>query len=159
MEETQSQASEQSVKSPKSGFLVGVILLIIVGAGIYFFSSRQAGVQNKQVAGAKTVVSKTPTQSPTDLSAEKVFTVKGTSFAFNPNQLTVKKGEKVKIIFEDDGGFHDLVVDGYNIQTQKVTTGNTSEVEFVADKAGTFAYYCSVANHREKGMQGTLTVE
>jgi uncharacterized cupredoxin-like copper-binding protein len=32
-------------------------------------------------------------------------------------------------------------------------------VQFVADKTGTFEFYCSVGNHRQMGMVGTLVVQ
>lgn len=65
----------------------------------------------------------------------------------------------MKITFRDDEGFHDLVVDGYQAATKRINGGQTGTVEFVADKTGSFAYYCSVGNHRGKGMQGMLVVE
>ncbi|MDO8658241.1 MAG: plastocyanin/azurin family copper-binding protein [Candidatus Levybacteria bacterium] len=39
--------------------------------------------------------------------------------------------------------------------------GQTDTVEFTADTAGTFEYYCSVGNgyHKEQGMVGTLVIE
>jgi nitrite reductase (NO-forming) len=40
-----------------------------------------------------------------------------------------------------------------------VNGGETTSVEFVADKTGTFEYYCSVGAHRAMGMTGSLVVE
>ena len=34
-----------------------------------------------------------------------------------------------------------------------------TSVTFIADQEGSFEYYCSVGNHREEGMVGTLIVE
>jgi uncharacterized cupredoxin-like copper-binding protein len=31
-------------------------------------------------------------------------------------------------------------------------------VEFVAEEAGTFAFYCSLPGHRGRGMEGEITV-
>jgi hypothetical protein len=42
---------------------------------------------------------------------------------------------------------------------EQVGAGASDVVEFTADKAGTFEYYCSVGNHRAMGMKGTLTVK
>ena len=75
----------------------------------------------------------------------------------NPD-LKVKVGDTVKIIFTSTDGFHDWVVTEY-AATQKVKAGETATVEFVADKAGTFEYFCSVGSHRAKGMKGKLIVE
>ena len=91
-------------------------------------------------------------------TAVKEFNVNGKNFSFDPSQITVKKGDKVKITFKDEDGFHNLVISGYNVETKKINTGQEQTVEFIADKTGQFEYYCSVTGHREKGMKGTLTV-
>ena len=51
----------------------------------------------------------------------------------------------------------DFVIDEYNIK--KATPINEEVViEFTADKAGEFVYYCSMPNHRQLGQWGTLLV-
>ena len=47
----------------------------------------------------------------------------------------------------------------FNAATEKVAAGVSSSVEFVADKKGTFEYYCSVGQHRANGMKGKLIVK
>jgi plastocyanin len=89
----------------------------------------------------------------------KTFTVEGQNFAYSPNTITVNKGDKVKIIFKNTGGTHDWVLDEFNVRTPIIQTGQTAEVTFTADKAGTFEYYCSIGSHRAMGMVGTLTVQ
>jgi nitrite reductase (NO-forming) len=53
---------------------------------------------------------------------------------------------------------HDFVIDELGVQSDKVNNGETATVQFVADKVGTFEYYCSVGNHRAMGMVGKLIV-
>ncbi len=89
----------------------------------------------------------------------KEFTVTGKNFSFLPATMSVKKGDRVRITFVNESGTHDLVVDGYNARTNIIQGGAKETIEFVADKAGTFEYYCSVGKHREMGMKGTLTVQ
>ena len=88
----------------------------------------------------------------------KVFTIEGSNFKFVPNTMTVKKGDTVRVVFKNVGGFHDFVIDEFDVATAQINGGAEEAVEFVADKAGTFEYYCSVGSHREQGMVGTLTV-
>lgn len=90
---------------------------------------------------------------------QKVFTIHGGNFYFAPNQITVNKGDKVKIVFEADKGFHDFVLDEFNVKTERVSGGQTTGAEFTADKTGTFEFYCSVGSHRAMGMKGQLTVQ
>lgn len=89
----------------------------------------------------------------------KEFTVDGSSFEFDPSTITVNKGDNVKITFKDTDGMHNLVIDGYNLSTDVIRPGGTDTISFVADKAGTFRYYCSVSNHADLGMVGTLVVQ
>lgn len=94
----------------------------------------------------------------TTTSQVKSFVVEGQSFSFTPSTLSVNKGDTVKITFKNTGGFHDLRIDGYNVGTPQIQGGQEATFTFVADKAGSFEYYCSVGTHRQMGMKGTLTV-
>lgn len=87
----------------------------------------------------------------------KEFTVDGTNFKFSPELVSVKKGDTVRIKFVNSQGFHDFVIDEFKVATPQIREGEAT-VEFVADKAGSFEYYCSVGSHRAMGMKGTLTV-
>ncbi len=89
----------------------------------------------------------------------KQFTVVAQNFAFAPGEIRVKKGDTVKLTLQNQDGFHDLVIDEFNVRTPRIGQGQTADVQFVADKTGTFQYYCSVANHRAMGMWGNLVVE
>lgn len=85
--------------------------------------------------------------------------VSGSNFTFSPSQLKVKMGDKVRVTFTNSGGTHDWKLDEFGVAT-KVLQGSASEtVEFVANKKGTFEYYCSVGEHRAMGMKGNLIVE
>ena len=76
----------------------------------------------------------------------------------NP-ELVVQEGDTVRIELEVTQGFHDLVIDEFDAATEQVAATNTTVVEFVADEAGTYEYYCSVGSHRQQGMYGTFVVE
>ena len=54
---------------------------------------------------------------------------------------------------------HDFMIDEFEVATNQIGDGEEEEMEFVADKIGTFEYYCSVGNHRAQGMKGKLIVE
>ena len=89
----------------------------------------------------------------------KIINVTGKDFSFDVSEIKVKKGEKVKIVFNNKDGFHDWVIDEFNARTPKLQSGQTAGVEFIADKTGSFEYYCSVGSHRAMGMKGKLIVE
>lgn len=89
----------------------------------------------------------------------KVLEITGVEYDFSIEEIRVKRGDRVRIEFTSQEGLHDLVIDAFDVRTQQVSTGQSDVVEFVADEAGTFEYYCSVNNHRQLGMVGTLIVE
>src|SRR3989344_1215673 len=93
------------------------------------------------------------------VGAVKEFTVEGSPFKFVPNVINVKKGDTVRVTFKNVTGTHDFVIDEFDVRTNQIGEGEEEEVEFIADKAGTFEYYCSVGNHRAMGMVGKLIVE
>lgn len=140
------------------------ILVLVVGliGGVIWFTSK-----NKQAPASAMMESPTPTVevladqtvSATGEAEIKQFTIEGTSYKFSPATLKVKKGDIVQITFKNTGGMHDFVLDEFDIKTNTIGDGEEEQVEFTADKAGSFEYYCSVGNHRAMGMKGTLTVE
>ncbi|HTK60627.1 MAG TPA: plastocyanin/azurin family copper-binding protein [Candidatus Baltobacteraceae bacterium] len=89
----------------------------------------------------------------------KAFTVVGDNFDFSLKEMRVKKGDRVRVTFKNAEGFHDFRLDEFNVATAKQQAGGEETVEFIADKAGTFEYYCSVGKHRQMGMKGNLIVE
>ena len=94
-----------------------------------------------------------------EMLAVKEFTISGKNFSFTPSIITVKKGNKVKITFENTSGFHDFKIDEYGVTTKQTQSPTIEILEFTADKVGSFKYYCSVGTHRSMGMKGTLIVE
>lgn len=94
-----------------------------------------------------------------DAPQGNVILVTNEGFAFSPAEIRVKKGEPVTVAFTSKGGQHDWVVDEFAAATAVVSSGQTADTTFVPDRTGSFQFYCSVGNHRELGMVGTLIVE
>lgn len=94
-----------------------------------------------------------------DQSEVKTFEISGVPFEFSMQEIRVRQGDRVRIIFTNNEGMHDWGVDEFNARTKQLQTGESDTVEFVADKKGTFEYYCSVNNHRQMGMVGNLIVD
>lgn len=99
------------------------------------------------------------TAAPVVRQKEVVVDVVGTDFEYDVKEIRVKKGDTVVINFESTDGFHDWVLDEFDAASSRINEGEKTSVTFVANKAGTFQYYCSVMNHRQKGMIGYLIVE
>ncbi len=87
------------------------------------------------------------------------ITIEGRAFAFSPSSITLKKGEKVQLTFVNSGGMHDFVIDELDVNSGVIQGGKSVVIEFTAPQvAGTFEYYCSVANHKQLGMSELLLV-
>ena len=147
-----------------------VIAIVLGGVGLIIYSKRvSTPVTTQEIAKTDTnTVTEQPAKEETMQSTNtnmneetviKVFEVEGKPFSFSPSEIKVKKGDKVKIIFKNMEGFHDWVVDEFAAKTKQIQAGQTDSVDFIADKTGTFEYYCSVGTHRQQGMVGKLIVE
>lgn len=112
-------------------------------------SGAQVGADDVPVAAEKKVAG-TEGQS---------FDMDADNFSFSVKEIRVKKGEKVVLNVTNKEGFHDLLIDEYEVNTGMIPAGTSKTVEFVASETGKFEYYCSVGNHRAQGMVGTLIVE
>ncbi|MFA6251533.1 MAG: cupredoxin domain-containing protein [Candidatus Paceibacterota bacterium] len=87
------------------------------------------------------------------------FAINGGNFYFKPNIITAKQGDVISVTFKNDDGFHDFVIDEFNVKTQTLKSGGEETITFTVDKKGSFEFYCSVGSHRQMGMKGTLIVE
>lgn len=121
--------------------------------------------ENEASAGSAEVLSETEAQeeqpvaeAPAELVIREL-TVSGSSFSFSPSEMRVALGERVRVTFKNTGGFHDWSLEGYNLASSRINEGSESVVEFTADKAGRFNFFCSVGSHRAQGMEGVLVVE
>lgn len=99
-----------------------------------------------------------PTTATTSATVKEVA-ITASNFSYNVTNILATKGDSVRITLDNTQGMHDLTIEGYNIATQKLTAGQKETIEFVASKIGEFEYYCSIGNHRQMGMKGTLTVK
>jgi cytochrome c oxidase subunit 2 len=81
------------------------------------------------------------------------------NYDFDPSTITVKKGEKVKLIITATDRDHGIKLKAFDID-QVLKKDDPTIIEFTASKAGTFEFKCSVYCGRGHGkMKGTLVVE
>ena len=85
----------------------------------------------------------------------KTFNIWATNFAFAPNTLTAPAGV-IQVNLKSDG-LHDVVIEGLPGFQVEATSGNTTSGKVKLAK-GKYTFFCDVAGHRAKGMEGTLTV-
>ncbi|MEX2195301.1 MAG: plastocyanin/azurin family copper-binding protein [Thermoleophilaceae bacterium] len=88
---------------------------------------------------------------------ELTLTADEGELAWEPAELTAPAGS-VTITLDNPAEIpHNVTIEDTDAASETVmadTTSLTTELE-----AGEYTYFCSVAGHREAGMEGTLTVE
>lgn len=89
------------------------------------------------------LVAFTPWPIPRDEPTNRIFHVDATSFAYSPAELKVNPGDLVTIELTSSDVVHGLYLDGYDLQIS-ADPGQTSELTFIADQAGSFRFRCSV---------------
>jgi plastocyanin len=121
----------------KRNLVAAVVLLALAGVLV-------AACQSQSAAGPKTVE----------------ITVATTEFKFNPDTITVKVGDHVKVTLDNTKGTlkHTMKQPDLNIDAA-VEAGQKSTFEFTATKAGTFDFTCDVPGHKDAGMVGKIVVQ
>lgn len=135
--------------------LAAVVVIILVLLGWFLFMGRTAAPTEVDTG----VENQMPVQGSEEVSERVVEIELGAiNFKFSENSITVAKGDTVRLTLNNTQGMHDLKIDEFAVGTKVLQAGQSETIEFVADRAGAFEYYCSVGTHREQGMVGTLIV-
>ncbi|HLC78671.1 MAG TPA: cupredoxin domain-containing protein [Candidatus Nanoarchaeia archaeon] len=139
------------------GIVIAIVL--VVALGIFVISS--LGKSNDGLTG-NAVSGDTENNADSDVVVIKITSSHLRFFldGVESPELKVKQGDTIRIEFVNEEGFHDFVLDEFvGARTKQMAAGNSETIEFVADKKGTFEYYCSVGQHRANGMYGKFIVE
>ena len=104
------------------------------------------------------VVAFAPLPVPPSAPREWTFRIDARQFAYSPSELKVNPGDQVTIELVSQDVVHGLYVDGYNVSVE-ADPGQTAALSFIADKAGSFRFRCSVTcGAMHPFMIGKLTV-
>jgi plastocyanin len=82
-----------------------------------------------------------------------------TTFQFLEAPTTAKAGEVTIALDNPAGLVHNVTFEGVNGDKPVVEVSKGIEVGKINLQPGTVTYYCSVAGHREGGMEGTIIVQ
>ena len=92
-------------------------------------------------------------------SPQHIFTVSARRYTFEPATLYVHQGDIVRITVRAEDAPHSFVIDAYRI-AKKASPGHEVTFEFLADRAGTFIFYCNLTmEERCREMTGQLVVQ
>lgn len=89
----------------------------------------------------------------------RVINMTAENWAFSPNAITAKVGEKVTVHLTGASGIHSFASKDLGINVP-IQTGETKDVVIPTDKPGTYSFRCAVpcgSGHRD--MTGTIVIE
>lgn len=161
-EKTVDTPTTEAVKKPNNMMAIGVIVLIAVAVlGYALLNKGESVEESKEATSATSAPLVEGSSNSASVSTENgvtTVTMDAGSFYYKPNQITVKKGTKVKVVLTSRDMMHDFNIDELKVKSGIAKSGETKTVEFTAENAGNFEYYCSVGQHRKNGQVGTLVV-
>ncbi len=92
-------------------------------------------------------------------SEVKEFNLIAKQWEFEPREIIVNEGDKVKINIKSIDVSHGIAIPEFEIN-QKINKGEEVSIEFIADKKGEFTFSCNVfcgSGHRD--MNGKLIIK
>jgi heme/copper-type cytochrome/quinol oxidase subunit 2 len=89
------------------------------------------------------LVAFTPLPLPRNEATHRIFHVDSRSFAFTPAEMKVNQGDLVTIELTSSDVVHGFYLDGYELEIH-TDPGQTNKLTFIADRAGSFRFRCSV---------------
>lgn len=160
-ESTNSAPGNSKKMSPM--IIAGVVLVVAV---VGYFAMTMMGdktqdslevvdVSNNNASMEATGATDTSTAASGDVVN---VTLEAGNFYFKPNVINAKLGQTVRVTINSVSMQHDFVIDDLGVKSTVLPSGKSETIEFVADTIGEFEFYCSVGNHRQQGMVGTLVV-
>lgn len=125
-----------------------VLVVAAVGSGIV------TGMLEEEEGGEAEAAEVPPGAEEVDLAADP-----SGELAFDTDSLEAAPGEVALVMENPSPVPHNVALEGEGVDEEGATVpqGETSTVAAELG-AGEYEFYCSVAGHREGGMEGTLTV-
>ncbi|MBI4130616.1 cupredoxin domain-containing protein [Candidatus Roizmanbacteria bacterium] len=142
-------------------------ILVVIGIGAYLLLGKQNTPQTEEAGNQQETLMEETTPPSESVSDESTMEESGVlevqmeagSFYFTPKEIRAKLGQAVRINLTAIDLMHDFNIDELGVDGPIMKEGESTTIEFVADQAGEFEYYCSVGQHRANGQVGTLIVE
>lgn len=137
---------------------IGIFIALAIGAGIFLSKSKENATSINKPTPTPTTT--TSGGSPTTASNTKEVQVVASEYSFNPDSISLLKGDKVSLTFRNTGKLpHNLTIADLGVKTKTIPGGQSDTIEFTADTSGTFSFYCSISGHKALGMEGVLEVK
>ena len=139
--------------------VIGIIVIIVIILVIILVGNNKVEEKKESVSEDQIVTDHNEKGTIKEFSLDSFveFVDEAPEPQFSVKEITVNKGDTVKIAVNVTAGTHSFKIDEFGVFAN-TPTGEITMVEFVADKAGKYIYYCNQPGHRELGHWGTITV-
>lgn len=94
-------------------------------------------------------------------SGGQTVSIGESEFKLDPSSVKVDQAGTVTFKVTNNGSIdHSLEVEGQGVEeeTETIKPGETAELTVDLSKEGSYEIYCPIDGHRDKGMEGSLTV-
>ena len=147
--------------------IILLIIVVVVGAIFFLKQPSEPVVETKQTSIINVEDSESPESTPTiptpsepeSTQQTKEFDIIARQWDFDPSTITVNQGDNVILNIKSIDVSHGIAIPTFGI-SKRLNPGTETKIEFVADKKGTFTFFCNVqcgAGH--SSMNGKLIVE
>lgn len=100
----------------------------------------------------------TPVNQPVGSGKTVTYDVTAKQFEFVPSLITANKGDTVIINIKSADVTHGFAIREYGIN-ETIDPGKTKQVKFIADKTGTFEFFCTVpCGPGHQDMNGKMVI-
>lgn len=91
----------------------------------------------------------------------KAVTISETEYKLDPSDPSVSAGKVTFEVSNDGAVDHALEVEGpgEESETETIAPGDSQQLTVDLSKPGSYEMYCPIANHKELGMEGEITVK
>ncbi len=111
--------------------------------------------------GSSTAATAGATSTQAADGARSTIHVSETDYKLDPSDPTIKPGQVTFDVRNDGQVVHSLEVEGPNGEQSlpsDLSPGQSGILSVDLSKPGRYEFYCPVANHKQMGMKGTITV-
>jgi heme/copper-type cytochrome/quinol oxidase subunit 2 len=95
-------------------------------------------------AGVALVVAWAPLPVGVTQPTNHTIRLEAKSFEYTPSEIHVSQGDRVTLEIVSTDVVHGIYIDGYGLEAS-ADPGQTARLSFVADRAGSFRFRCSVS--------------
>jgi uncharacterized cupredoxin-like copper-binding protein len=91
----------------------------------------------------------------------RTISISETEFKLSPANVQVDTpGTYTFRVVNDGNTTHALEVEGHGVETETapISPGSSADLRIDVPEEGGYELYCPIGNHRDRGMEGTLTV-